>query len=231
MTTNISKMFSAVSVLAACLLLPAGVNAEERSQKEKGHHWGVYAGPSMSRDIGESVPGSQLKWGAGLFAGVSYEYNFNRYVGINPGFEFDFNTHRYGYDPSYEYIRIKYTQLYSFLIPVAVSFRIPVNDMWGLRIAAGPVIDFDFTRRSVYDDPSWSPLTYTHLNLYYGIHGEIGVEWGRHLGFFARCQALMCRVESYYFYEGEGDGYYNHSYDSSIKFRKLSLSLGVRYNF
>ena len=126
-----------MSFLAFCLMTTVAVAQ---------NCWGIMAGVNLSTSTAHSSSlwSVDSKWKVGGYMGGLYDIQLNSSWYIQPQLIF-----------SYEVDRAKYlsgkkvsddldvsTSMYSLTLPVLASFKVSLNDVWALRINAGPYVQY-----------------------------------------------------------------------------------------
>ena len=205
-------------ILKALLILCAAFQAFTISaQQNTSSRWSVYAGANMSHFfVKPYIEGSKsYKCGFGGFLGGGYDFRFTPQWSLAPQVEIAYidNGAKLSDKSLEEYGAANWHDSWNLMVPVVASFRFNVSEKVGLRIGAGPYIQYAFAAREynpfTLEKVKCSGSIGTRFN--FGTIEEIAVETGRHFSYMLRFQ--------YPFLKGTWTR------------KTLTVSLGVKYSF
>lgn len=186
------------------------------AQQNTSSRWSVYAGANMSHFFERPlVAESYDKYGFGGFLGGGYDFRFTPHWSLTPQVEIAYidNGAKLSDKSLKEYQFSGWRDSWNLMVPVVASFRFNVSEKVGLRIGAGPYIQYAFAAREynpfTLEKVKCSGSIGTRFN--FGTIEEIAVETGRHFSYMLRFQYPFLK--------------------ETWTRKTLTVSLGVKYSF
>lgn len=159
------------------------------------NRWKVYGGASVSHYCETPWLGSDKSygWGGGAFAGGAYELHFNSHWRLTPALEVSYVNNGAtlsNKDLDFSYNHSVWLDTWNLNIPVVASVGFSLTSQIGVRLGAGPYLQYTLAARKYAIDSdkkeSLSGRFSRRFNI--GVIGELAVETGKHLSYFFRPQ-------------------------------------------
>lgn len=185
------------------------------AQQNTSSGWSVYAGVNMSHFFEKPLfAKSYDKCGFGGFIGGGYDFRFTPHWSLAPQVEIAYidNGAKLSDKSLKEYGTVHWHDSWNLMVPVVASFRFNVSERVGLRIGAGPYIQYAFAARQynlTMEKEKCDGSIGTRFNV--GTIEEIAVETGRHFSYMLRFQYPFLK--------------------KTWTRKTLTVSLGVKYSF